>query len=266
MKPCDVVFRGLVSLLLLSASAFASRSLRASPPVGATIQTWNYDAAKSQLNVRVLNTSQKDITAMSFTVFISHPNGAEVSFSWSADFVWGIIAAEQGYEVEYGASHGFGAGTSRDLNIPLSPPGVSYRATVGVVIYADGTADVLDKAAFKGLVMRRKGAVLAMQKTNELLAKALADPNDAHPSITVEAELKALAHALEADQYKNEDDPASYEALGFLVAAQDIRNTPKDPAGRNVGEDDHLRMLIKAHENQISLLLPHTTVAEEVRP
>jgi hypothetical protein len=217
------------------------------------------------LAVRVLNTTQKDITAMSFTVFITHANGAEVSFSWSIDFVAEIISSAE-HEIKSGASHGFGAGTSRDLAIPLSPPGVSYKATVGVVIYADGTADVVDKEAFKQLVMQRKGEVLAMQKANELLAEALADPNDAHPSVTVEARLKILAHVLEADHHKDMDDPASYEALGFLEAAQDIRNTPKDPAGRSVGENDHLRMLIKAHENRISLLLPHTAVAEGVRP
>src|SRR5258707_14173420 len=122
--------------------------LRAAPAVGAVVQTWNYDATKSQLAVRVLNTSQKDITAMSFTVFITHANGAEVSFSWSIDFVEEIISSAE-REIKSGASHGFGAGTSRDLDIPLSPPGVSYRATVGVVIYADGTADVVDKGAFK---------------------------------------------------------------------------------------------------------------------
>lgn len=266
MKSREMVFRVLVFSLLFSACAFTSAQfLRASPPIGAVVQTWHYDAAKSQLAVRVLNTSQKDITAMSFTVFITHANGAEVSFSWSIDFVAEIISSAE-HEIKSSANHGFEAGTSRDLDIPLSPPGVSYKATVGVVIYADGTADVVDKGAFKQLVMRRKGEVLAMQKANELLAEALANPNDAHPSVTVEARLKALAHVLEADQHKDMDDPASYEALGFLEAAQDIRNTPKDPAGRSVGEDDHLRMLIKVHENRISLLLPHTAVAEGVRP
>jgi hypothetical protein len=114
--------------------------------------------------------------------------------------------------------------------------------------------------------MQRKGEVPAMQKVNELLAKALADSNDTHPSITVETKLEALAHALEADQHKNMDDPASYEALGFLEAAQNIRNTPKDPAGRSAAEDDRLRMLIKTHENHIALLSPHAAVVEGVRP
>lgn len=262
MKPHFVI------LLLLLASVFAGTRLRASPPrMGAVVQTTQFDAAKSQLTVNVFNTSQKDITALSFTVFITHTDGAEVSFSWSTDFVWGIISsAEQGHEIEPAASHGFEAGTSRDLDIPLSPPGISYRAIISVAIYADGTADVLDKAAFQRLIMRRKGEVLAMQKANKLLANALADAKDAHPSITVQAELKALAYALEADQHKNTADPSSYEALGFLEAAQDIGNTPKDPAGRSAREDDRLRMLIKVHDNRISLLSPHTEVVEAVRP
>jgi len=261
------MLKRLPYLMLMLFLAMLTVPLRASPPIGAVVQDSHYDSAKSQLTVRVLNASKKDITAIALTVFITHPNGAEVSFWWSTDFVWGIIySAEAGYETEPGESHGFGAGTSRDLNIPLSPPGVSYRATVNVVIYADGTADVMDKVAFKSLVMHRKGWLVGMQKANELLEKALADPDDPHPSKTVEAQLKILANVLDADQDKNTDDPASYEGSALLDAAQNIRNTPKDPAGRSAGEDEHLRMIIKTYENHASLLSPHAAVVEGVRP
>src|SRR5271170_6320343 len=256
------MLKRLPYLMLMLFLAMLTVPLRASPPIGAVVQDSHYDSAKSQLTVRVLNASKKDITAIALTVFITHPNGAEVSFWWSTDFVWGIInSAEAGYETEPGESHGFGAaGTSRDLNIPLSPPGVSYRATVNVVIYADGTADVMDEVAFKSLVMHRKGWLVGMQKANELLEKALADPDDPHPSKTVEAQLKILAN--DADQDKNTDDPASYEGSALLDAAQNIRNTPKDPAGRSAGEDEHLRMIIKTYENHASLLSPHAAVVD----
>lgn len=255
---------GLVLLLWAFASA---QSLRASPPIGAVVEASHFDADRNQLVVRVANTSQKSITAIALTVFITHSTGGEVSFGYGNDFIWGIIASsELGHEVEPGASHGFGARTSRELTIPLSPPGVSYRATVDVVVYSDGTADVVDRAALKRIVMGRKGWLAGMQKANELLTKALADPNDAQPGVTVEAELRALAHTLEADQHKNMDDPASYEGPALLDAAQNIGNIPKDPKGRSAGEDDHLRMLMKTHDNRKTLLSPHAAVVEGVRP
>src|SRR5262249_30602056 len=101
-------------LPFLVASLVFAASLRASSPAGAAVvQTLTYDSAKSQLSVRVVNDSPKDITAMSLTIFIANAGGPETSFSWSIDLLWGIISsAEQGYDVRPGASHGFGAGSS----------------------------------------------------------------------------------------------------------------------------------------------------------
>jgi hypothetical protein len=127
-------------------------------------------------------------------------------------------------------------------------------ATVDVVVYADSTADVLNQKVFEVIVSQRKGRMLGLQKANELLQNALADPNDAHPSVTVVAKLKALAK-------QNEND----ESVGLLDAATSISNAPKFATGRSRKEDDYLQALIKRHQDRISLMLPHTQLTG-VRP
>jgi hypothetical protein len=238
-----------------------------SPPIGAVVQTSNYDAAKGVATVRIVNTSHKDITAIALIIVITNPDGTAGSAVWGNDFLYGIISTiEQGHEISPGSGHGIAPGATFDQAFPQSTPITNFRATVDVVVYADGTADVLDESVFKRIALERKGRVLALQKANELLANSLANPEDAHPSITVAAQLRGLANVLEADRQKSMDEPASYEALGFRVAAQAIANAPKDPTGRSAREDDYLRALAKTHSNRVSLISPHTELVKEVRP
>jgi hypothetical protein len=248
-------------------------ALRASPRpasiAGATVQAVKFDPTTNQLTLRVANISHKDISAIGFTIFATYPkpDGGIVPLGWTIDLLGGIISyALDGQEVEPGAGHGIAAGRFRDLNVPIPMPALNYRAILNVVVYADSTADVLDEAAFQRIVMHRKGELLGMQKANELLASALVDPNGDHPSLIVAAKLKALVHALDINQHKNADDSASYVGLGFLDAIQNLENTPRDPAGRSVMEDDHLRAFIRSREDRISLLSSHTEVVERVQP
>ncbi|MGB8522595.1 MAG: hypothetical protein WCD43_06490 [Candidatus Acidiferrales bacterium] len=260
-----IIFRALVFSLLLSVCALpAAQGLRASRVIGAVVQGSHYDPVKGIVTVSVLNTSQKDITAIDFNIILTYPDGTAGSHGWSTDFLGGMISTiEQGHEIEPGAGNGtFEAGALRDFEIPQTTPITDIRATVGVVIYADGMADVLNETAFRQIVLQRKGRVLAMQKADELLANALADPKNDHPSATVAAQLEGLANVL-ANNKNLTDDPTSYEGLGFLVIAQDLRNAPKDPTGRSAQEENYLRALIKTHESRISLILPQTELTKE---
>lgn len=62
------VFRGLVLTFLVSACAFAVQSLRASPPIGAVVQTWHYDPLTNIVTLKIVNTSHKDITAFNIAI------------------------------------------------------------------------------------------------------------------------------------------------------------------------------------------------------
>jgi hypothetical protein len=235
----------------------------AAMPIGAIVQSSEYDAEKKAVTVHILNTSQKDITAISLTVRVTNPDGTVGSSGFGTEFLDGIVASiERGHEISPGSSHGIAPGGTFVQEVPQSGPVTNPRATVEVVIYADGTADVLDETQFREIVMQRKGEMLAIQRADELIAKAIADPTNAHPSASVAAELKALAKAAENN---TSADATAYEGLGFKGIAQDLDNAPKDPTGRSAKEDNFLRRLITIHEKRVSLILPHTAV-REVRP
>jgi hypothetical protein len=47
---------------------FLVLTLRGSPPIGAVVQTWHYDPQANTVTVRVVNTSEKDITAFNLSI------------------------------------------------------------------------------------------------------------------------------------------------------------------------------------------------------
>lgn len=248
------------SLFLIAIPAGpAFAQLRASPPrMGAVVQTTQLDG--KQITFGVLNTSEKEITAVSLAVVLTRPNGETATFGLGTDFIGGIIdSAMLGYEVEPGASHGIALGDVKDLTFPVPEQNATYSASVDVVVYADATADVLNKVAFQSIVRQRKGTLLGYQKANQLMAAALANADDPHPSLTVANQLKALVDA-------NQKKGGNFIGIGLLDAAQNLRNTPRDTAGRSAQEDDHIRELITAYEGRISLLSPHTALTQEVQP
>jgi len=244
--------RKIITLLSLFLFAFASSS-RASP-IGAVVQSSRYDAAKQVITFSLLNTSHKDISAYSMRVHVTHPDGTVGMWEYGGDFLPFMIATGGG---------AFAAGSTFTVDVPVGEQQVqSASAMVDVVVYADASADVLNKQVFESIASARKGRVVGLQKANEILQAALADPNDPHPSITVAAKLKALAKQYETNPPKGYEDAG----LGLLDAATNISNAPKSLTGRSDKEDAYLQALIKTHEKRISFLLPHTQLTKQVRP
>src|SRR6266851_4543772 len=58
-------------LMLMLFLAVLAVPLRASPPIGAVVQTWHYDPQANTVTVRVANISGKDITAFNMSVAIT---------------------------------------------------------------------------------------------------------------------------------------------------------------------------------------------------
>jgi hypothetical protein len=242
--------------------------LRASPPMGAMVQNSHYDPIKRTMTFSVVNVSRKDITAFSLQLRETFADGTEATSEFTLDFLPGMISTiEQGHEIEPGGGNGaFAPGATRNTQeFSQSPGGQKLSATVDMVAYADGSTDVLNERSFRALVLRRKGDVLAMRKVDELLRAALADPKVDHPSVTVAAQLKGLAVALQ-NKTLSADNPEDYVGSGFVDAIQDISHAPTIPGGRSGKEDGYLLTLIRTHENRISLLLPHTQLTKGVQP
>jgi hypothetical protein len=242
-----------VFALCLLSVAFAPASLGASPPIGAVVQTSQYDAAKGIVTFSVLNTSHKDISAYSMQVRITHSDGTVSTWEYGGDFLPYMIATGGGAPAP---------GATFKIDVPLGQQQVqTASAFVDVVVYADATADVLNEQVFMSIISARKGRMLGLQTASELLQNALADPNDPHPSIIVAAKLRALAEKYETNPSKGNED----EGLGLLDAATNISNAPKS-TGRSEKEDGYLRALIKKHHELIALMLPHTQLTKVVQP
>lgn len=243
-------------LFVLMASLFLlfAIPLRGSP-IGAVVQGSRYDAAKHIVTFNLLNTSHKDISAYSLLVRTFHTDGTASVWGYGGDFL--------PFMSENNGNGALRSGATIGVDVPVGQQEVqSASATVDVVVYADGTADVLNENVFKIIVSKRKGAMLGLQKANELLQAALADPNDAHPSVTVVAKLKALAK-----QYQSAPPAgAEFEAAGLLDAATNISNAPKSPTGRSEKENAYLKALIKRHQDRVALMSPHTQLTKEVQP
>ena len=240
---------------MLLAVAFTS-SLRASPPIGAVVQgSPHYDAARQVVTVNLLNTSHKDISAYSMRVLVTRADGTISAREYGGDFL--------PHMAETDGEGAFAPGASIAIDVPVGQEKIqTASATVDVVVYTDDTADVLNEMVYKSIVAGRGGSTIGLQKANELLQAALADPNDPHPSITVAAKLKALAKQYQTNPPKGEEEAGS----GMQLAATNISNAPKSPTGRSDKEDGWLRAIIKRQQQQIALILPHTQLKKGVQP
>src|SRR5216683_75898 len=65
----------LKRLPYLIALLFLAVTVRASPPMGAVVQTWHYDPQSSAVTVSIVNTSHKDITAYNISIKETYADG-----------------------------------------------------------------------------------------------------------------------------------------------------------------------------------------------
>lgn len=161
----------LLLALVLVAIPEVARSAPAN--VGLAVST-DYDATKDQTTFHLLNVSGKQINAWELSLQVKLADG---SFSPAGQSFAGIDYVEGG----------LAPGAIEDFTRPGVVIGV-----VDLVMYSDGTADVLNEGAHKQIIADRNGRVQANQKISELINAALSDPNEKHPTEKVVAQLKAL--------------------------------------------------------------------------
>ncbi len=165
--------------------------LRASPPIGAVVQTWHYDPQANIVTATVVNLSHKDITA--YNIFIKetyadgHVNNHELlcEFAGMMVFVQEFKGTPDEADIRKQFGDGlFHPGGSRNEIIGVQPGLQNFEAVVDVVADTDQIAEATNIAALQRLVEGRKASVASTQMANEIIRAALADPNDADPAAT----------------------------------------------------------------------------------
>lgn len=241
------------------------------PGVGVVIESWHYDPAQKTVTLHLVNRSNKTATAWSISMAVTYADGS--TNPWYADGIPHKLQDSQRMEDELNlfirpeARRGrsvFAAGTTRDYAIPDGGQKIvaSIEAVVDVVAYADGTADVLDNdRALQNLVAVRKGPLMAMEKTTEIIKRVLADPMVSSPTAEV---LRVLTPLADVDPTKNRplEDPAFHEAFSLQ---NDVRNLEMMQKSQrwlqmNMTEREWLTQYVEQQEKQIALWSPHANL------
>ena len=165
-------------LFVHSLSAFAPMpvpQVRPAPIQGAAIQGWTYDAPTHTVNVRILNTGNKDITAYILDV-------TETDAAWPSeyhtlrDFLNNTVFLERikGTANEESlkkriTSESIPVGGSFDEKLTVSPTFKTIDVTLEAVAFADKTAEAVSKEAFGQLVASRKSTIASIDKAVEII-------------------------------------------------------------------------------------------------
>lgn len=244
---------GSVCLCILVALA---PSLRGSSSVGAAVQSSEYDTTTGITTVHIVNTSHKEISALDLSLQVTFPDRSvsrRGGSSFGIDFLEGIIQGKGGFEP--------GAVFSQEIR---GLPGPA-QAAIDLVVYSDGTADVLNQGAFNEFAADRKARVRALQRVNDLLNSALADSAIQHPSATVVGQIRSLVAAIK--QQEHSDAGAGGYGSELQTTMQNLTNLLGSPRLTEPAfEGNQLRALIKTHQDRISGMLPHTELVKAVRP
>jgi hypothetical protein len=250
------MIRYVTPALVLVAFAVGIQSLRASPPTGAVVQTWHYDAARNELTIRVLNTSQKDITGYKVSVETTLSNGARGHFTTEWDKLGAIVRNEPDAL--------FPPGGHEDRTIPIGT--TPNNPTTGVndvhlvlVVYGDETAEAEDDKSLADLFSERRGTMSALQKLAGAVKKVLDNPDDEHPSATALKEVNALIAM--ADSQGGAVGRA--ERMVFLGAVQNLKQARTFAAMSNppLSERDWMQAhIVKRTADEAAAFAPHVEI------
>jgi hypothetical protein len=252
MKSREMVLRVLVFFF---ACAFApAQSLRASPPIGAVVQTWHYDPQSNMVTLKILNTSHKDITAFNIAIKETYANGRAEQHELLEELIGKIIAAkelqgtagEESFRKRYGDG-AFHPGELRDEPMPVQPGLSDYQAVIDVVTYSDGTADSANDAALERIVDGRKASAASQKMASEIIKTALADPNDPDPAMTAARKIQAQASARRGSHTKMDVDPVLLDQIAREFKIASSRDDKRDAAKQLTDREDARVSILSVH-------------------
>jgi len=148
--------------------------------LGATAQTWVYDAKTGTETLRIFNISKKTITAYRIGVDTTYSDGSKVYNAIGTDSAGSISRKEpnSGLLPEDHKDVEFGIGARPGLAVS------SIEAHLSFVIYDDGTSEAENDKDVEEIFAERRSAMETMQKIAETVQKIVDDPTDEQPVVT----------------------------------------------------------------------------------
>jgi hypothetical protein len=140
-------------------------------------------------------------------------------------------------------------GATLDEAVPGPESEAEFRKEVGVVAYADGTAEATEPDSLQTLQDDRKGRLLAAQKVNEVITQSLADQTIKDHRAAIQAELIRLTIV-----YRNQRSDHVALAEG---AELDMINQGDLP---QLKDDAALTDYLERSKQRVALMAPHTTL------
>jgi hypothetical protein len=254
-------------IILLSLLFVLTISLRASPPIGAVVQTWSYDQKTNSVILKIVNTSHKDITAFNVAIKETLADGRVDKHEMLEEFMGKILAAEEiqgrdsrgaeAFRKMYGDG-AFHPGEVHDEIIGVQPGFQKIEAVVDVVTYADGTADSDNSDALGRIIDERQATVASEKIITESIQTALADPSDTDPAMTATKKIQGQAGVWKAQNHTKLDlDTVRLESMADEL---------KTVSSRSVSKREVLKQLLSREEGRLSLLSVHATLVKTEGP
>ena len=249
-----IVFGALVALLAPTLCAQRQE-------MGLVIQSWKYNPETKELALNLVNLSGKDITAYNVsdsdgsTDLYGRPNSPGEHLEDSLGVL--INTQMSGREPPKDQPNGpLAAGSTRTLI--LGAKDISVKAVVDLVVYADATAEVLNKHAFSQIVATRKGSLMAMQRVSKVIKQVLADPTIANPSAAAVEELKR--ELVEAEKLSNPEVAEGNEKMELQNEVANLERIQRPDSLRSVTIRDYLKQYVEDMDKRIALTAPHCQI------
>jgi hypothetical protein len=261
LKPRETVFRVLVFSLFVSAYTISpAQSLRASPPIGAVVQNWHYDPQSNAVTLKIVNTSQKDITAYNISIKETYADGHVNSHELLCEYAGRMVLVQEfkgtpdEAEIRKQLGDGlFHPGESQNEIIGVQPALQNFESVIDVVAYTDQTAEATNNAALQRLLEGRKASVASTQMANQIIQAALADPNDADPAATAAKEIQDRITVWKAQKHTTVD----FEPGVAKGVVDELRAISSRPDRRN-----DLTQYLTRSEKRVATLSPHAELTK----
>jgi hypothetical protein len=261
------MIRYVITVFVIALALGASTSLRASPPIGAVVQTWHYDPQTNSVTLKIVNTSHKDITAFNVAIKETLADGRVDKHEMLEEFVGKILAAKelQGdhsrgaefFRKQYGDG-AFHPGEVHDEIIGVQPGFQKIEAVVDVVTYIDGTADSNNSDGLQRIVDERQATVASQKIAIDTIQTALADANDPDPSMTAAKTIQDRATVWKAQRHTKLD----LDSVGLESIANELKNV----SSRSTDKRGALKQILDREESRMSLLSVHTALVKTGDP